>query len=206
MMESSIIVQVPISISYPALEGVLKKKMVGQPVPKPEPGVQTPPYGQILDIGISGSSTGAYDVILRIKLRILRTVLKRDQVDLYVFATLGYDNATQQLFVRKFKMNSRTSSGFYNAALEMLINNAAYNQIIKKARVNLSQIISEELNKANSRLEEGLELKGVKVLGAVQGVRVQDIIPQQDKVSLSFELQGNLELEIDDLISLMPAE
>ena len=180
--------------------------MVGKPVPKPEEGVQTPPYGQILDIGISGSSTGAYDVILRIKLRILRTVLKRDQVDLYVFATLGYDNATQQLFVRKFKMNSRTSSGFYNTALEVLVNNAAYNQIIKKARVNLSEIVSEELHKVNSKLEEGLELKGVKVMGVVQGVRVQDIMPQQDQVTLSFELQGNMEVDIFDLLSLMPAE
>lgn len=205
-MENAIKIHLPVSVSYQALEGVLKKKMVGDFIPRPEEEVNTPPYAQILDVGIAGSSTGDYDIILRIKLKILRTVLKRDQVDLYVLATLGYDNAAQQLFVRKFSMDAKTSSGFYNKALEVLVNKVAYNQIVKKTRVSIGEIISAELIKANSMLEKGLELKGIKLMGAVQEVRIQDITPQPKQVSLLFEIQGDLEVTVFDLLSLMPAE
>ena len=204
-MESPIKIHVPITVSYPALEGVLKKQMIGEYIPRQEEDVNTPPYAKILDVKITGSSAGAHEVVLRIKLNILRTVLKRDEVNLQVQATLGYDNAAQQLFVRKFKLYSITSSGFYNTALEVLANKVAYNQIIAKSRVNLGEVITREVNKANSMLAEGLELKGVKLIGTVKEVYVQDIIPQPDRVSFALALEGSVAASISDLISLMPA-
>jgi hypothetical protein len=203
-MENAIRIQLPISVSYPALEEVLKEKVVGEYIPRPEEGVNEPPYARILDARIEGSSAGDYDVILRIRISILRTVLKRDQVDLLVQASLAYDNETQKLFVRKYKLDSKTSSGFFNSGLEVLANKVAYNQIIKKARFNLGDLISRELNKANGLLESGLELKGIKLLGKVERVRVQNVKAKTDGISLLLELQGNLEVRISDLLSLMP--
>ncbi|MEJ8802252.1 DUF4403 family protein [Pontibacter sp. H249] len=203
MEEESIRIHLPIAISYPALEGVLRKKMVGEFVPKPEEGEETAPYAQILDVGISGSSAGASEVILRVKIRILRTVMKRDQVDLYVLARLGYDNASQELYVEHFNLNSRTSSGFYNTALEVMVNKVAYNQIIRKARINVNDIVEKELLKANNLLNEGMEVKGVRLMGAVSEVRVQDITPQPSKVTLSVEVKGNMEANVLDLSELL---
>lgn len=204
-MENFIRINVPVYISYSALEGVLKKQMIGEYIPKPTEGSDTPPYAQILDIGLAGSSSGASDIFLKVRIRILRTVLKRDQVDLYVLATLGYDNASQHLFVRKFSMESRTSSSFYNTALQVLVNKVAYNQILQKTRVNLQEIISLELIKANGLLEKGLELKGLKLIGEVEEVRVQDITPKQDRLFLNLELQAKMEVAIFDLTELLPA-
>lgn len=203
-MENAIKIQVPISVSYPALEGVLKKKMLGEYIPRQVEGENEPPYAQIMGINMAGAETGDYDIILGLRIKILRTVLKRDQVDLLVYASLGFDNATQQLFVRKFKLDSRTSSGFFDKSLEVMANKVAYHQILKRARVNLQAIISRELKKANGLLTDGLKLKGLKLTGAVGEVRVQDITAQPDKLSLLFELQGNLEADIFDLVSLMP--
>lgn len=203
-MENAIKIQVPISVSYPALEGVLKKKMLGEYIPRQVEGENEPPYAQIMGINMAGADTGDYDIILGLRIKILRTVLKRDQVDLLVYASLGFDNATQQLSVRKFKLDSRTSSGFFDKSLEVMANKVAYHQILKRARVNLQAIISRELKKANGLLTDGLKLKGLKLTGAVEEVRVQDITAQPDKLSLLFELQGNLEADIFDLMSLMP--
>ena len=205
-MENPIRIHVPISISYPALEEVIKKKMVGEFIPpgKPE-GNNEPPYAQILDIKLTGSATGTNEVILGIKLRILRTVLKRDQVGLIVHASLGYDNATQLLYVRKFKVDSKTPSGFYNTSLEVLANRVAYNKILQKTRFKLGDIISKQKGKVNALLEKGKDLKGVKLSGTVEIVRILDIHPQADKVSLSVELQGAMEADIFDLLSLIPA-
>lgn len=203
-MENAIKIQVPVSISYPALEGVLKKKMVGEYIPRPEEGVDEPPYAQILDVSIAGSSGDRWGVLLKVRLRILRTVMKRDHVDLHVHASLGYDNASQLLFLRKFSLDAKTSSSFYNASLEMLANNVGYNQIIKKTRFNVGQIIATELGKANGMLEKGLQIKGLTLTGAIALVRVEDITTHPHRVTLLFQLQGNVEAAVYDLLSLMP--
>jgi hypothetical protein len=204
-MENFVKIQVPISISYAALESVLKKQLVGEFIPKPSESTEASPYAQILDVGLAGSSSGAGDIFLKVKIRILRTILKRDNVDLYVQATPGYDNATQQVFIRKFNMQAQTSSRFYNSSLEVLVNKVAYNQIIQKARVNLQEIIARELKKANSLLEKGLELKGLKLMGAVEDVRVLDITPKPNRMFLKLEAQANVEVDVLDLSDLMPA-
>lgn len=205
-MENPIKIYVPVSVTYQALEGVLKKQMVGEFIPKPEEGEMSSPYAQILDVDLRSDRAGVYDLEIRLSIRILRTVLKRDQADLQVFANIGYDNAAQHLFVQDFRMNSKTSSGFFNTALEVLVNKVAYNQIIRKSSVNLNDIISKELTKINNSLDKGLELKGIKLMGAVKEVRVNDITPLPDKVTLSIEVQGELEAAVYDLITLMPVD
>lgn len=204
-MENFVKIQVPVTISYPALEHVLKQQLVGEYIPKPSEDSNESPYAQILDVGLAGSSSGSGDIILRVRIRILRTILKRDNVDLYVQATPGYDNDTQQVYIRRFNMEAQTSSRFYNSSLEVLVNRVAYNQIIQKARVNVQQIIAGELTKANGMLETGMELKGLKLNGVVEEVRVQDITPKANRMFLNLELQAKVEVDVFDLSELLPA-
>jgi hypothetical protein len=203
-MENPIQLNVPLSVSYSALEGVLQQQLIGTYIPKPEEGTGASHYAQVLGVGIAGTSKGAYNLLLRVQLKILRTVLKRDKVDLYASVALAFDNASQQLYVQQYSMESNTSSGFYNTALEVLVNKVAYNQVVEKARVDLKQIIAAELEKVNNQLEQGLELKGLKLKGAVAAVGVQDVVPKPEGLSLRLQVQGNLEVAVYDLASLLP--
>jgi hypothetical protein len=205
-MEEPVKLYVPISITYSALEDVLRNQFVGGFIPKSGTQTHDSPYAQILDLGISGSSTSNAEVIVNIKIKVLRTVLKRDQVDLYALASVGYDNASQQLYVNQFKLNVRTSSGFYNTALEVLVNKVAYSQILQEARIDLKEIIGEEVTKVNRSLQEGIELKGLKIKGAVSSISVLNVIPEQNKVSCAVEVKGDLQVDILDLLQVMPAK
>ncbi|MFD2247515.1 DUF4403 family protein [Pontibacter ruber] len=202
-MENAIQVNIPLTVSYNALESVLQQQLVGMYIPRPEDGLTANPYAQVLGVGITGSKAGDNIVLLRVQIRILRTVLKRDKVDLYASVAMAYDNATQQVYVQQFSMESATSSGFYNTALEVLVNKVAYNQIIEKARIDLKPIIAAELQKVNTQLEQGMELKGLKLKGAVEAVGVQDIVPKKDGLSLRLQAQGNLEVAVHDLSSFL---
>ncbi len=202
-MEQPIQLDIPLSVSYSALESVLQQQLVGMYIPRPEDNITENPYAQVLSVGITGSKAGDNIVLLRVQIRVLRTVLKRDKVDLYASAALGYDNATQQLYVQQFSMESATSSGFYNTALEVLVNKVAYHQIIEKARINLKAMIAAEVQKVNTQLEQGMELKGLKLKGAVEAVTVQDIVPKKENLSLRLQVQGNLEVAVHDLSSLL---
>jgi hypothetical protein len=203
-MENAIQLNIPLTISYSAFETVLQQQLIGMYIPEPEEGAALNPYAQVLDVGITGSRAGDYNVQLRVQLKILRTVLKRDMVDLYASAALDFDNATQEIYVQHFSMESATSSGFYNTALQVLVNKVAYNQIIEKARIDLKPIIAAELEKVNAQLAKGLELKGLKLKGGVATVTVQDVDPKPDGLSLRLQAQGNLEVAIYDLASLLP--
>ncbi|MBC5992581.1 DUF4403 family protein [Pontibacter cellulosilyticus] len=205
-MDNAIRIQLPVSVTYHAIEEVLKKQLIGEFIPKPEAGTDEAPYAQLLDVGIVKSSAIANEVVLAIKIKILRTMLKRDQVELFVQATLDYDQANEQLYVQQFNLQSRTSSGLYNTALEVLANKVAYNQILKKARIDLREIISKELGKANSTLDEGLVLKGIKLKGTVETVRIHEVNLLPNRLLLLLEVQGNLEADIHDLLSLLPAQ
>lgn len=203
-MESPVQLNVPLSVSYAALEGVLQQQLVGMYIPQPEEGTAANPYAQVLAVGIAGSSAGPCNLLLRVQLKILRTMLKRDKVDLYASVALAYDNASGQLHVQQFSMESHTSSGFYNTALQVLVNKVAYHQILEKARIDLKAFIAAEMEKLNSQLAQGLELKGLKLKGAVDAVTVQDIVPKHDGLSLRMQVQGNLEVAVHDLASLLP--
>lgn len=205
-MENAIRIQLPVSVTYTALEGLLQKKLTGEYIPKPEEGSLEPPYAKILDVAVSRSENSQFDLALRLKINILRTVLKREQVDLLALAVLDFDNESQQLYVPKFRLESLTGSRFYNGSLEVLANKVAYSQIIKKARVNIGDIIAKELKKANELLEKRPEIKGLKVKGAVEKVMIHDISAQENGISLLIEAEANIEAEIFDLLSLMPPE
>ncbi|WP_017731354.1 DUF4403 family protein [Nafulsella turpanensis] len=205
-MENAIRIQLPLSISYLALEGAVRKQLTGEYIPKPEEGANEPPYAQILEVGLSGPDIGTYNITLRARIKILRTVLKREQVDLLVQARLDYDNTRQQLFVSKFRLDSRTPSSFYNTSLELLANKVAYSQILKKARINVGEILLKQKNRVNGLLVEGLALKGLQIKGNVELVAVQDVTLLPGQVSLKVEVQGKLEAEVLDLSSLLPGQ
>lgn len=202
-MENFVKIHVPVTIAYSAIETVLKQQLVGTYIPKQTEGAN--PYAQIQYAGIAGSSGGSGEIILKVRIRILRTILKRDNVDLYVRAMLGYDNATQQVYIQRFGMEAQTTSRFYNSSLEVLVNKVAYSQIIQKARVNLGDMIAAELKKANGMLAEGLDVKGLKLTGGVDEVRVQNIIPKANRIYLELEVQARLEADVLDLSEVLPA-
>lgn len=196
-------VHVPVTVSYPALEAAARKKMLGQSLP-PADGRGEDPYARVLDLRLAPSTSPGYELIVKLKLDILRTFFKREGVDLLVLVGLGYDNDRQLLFVRSYKVDARTQSRIYNASLEVLANKAGYDQILKKTRFKVGDIIAREVQKINDKLAPGLGIKGLVLNGALHQLKVYDISAQQEGMRFSVGLEGNLVAEVHDLLSLMP--
>lgn len=203
-MDQNIAIKVPINISYAALEGAVKKKMEGEYISTKEGAGEETRHAHIQQVAVAPSQKPGYHLVIDLKLSILRTLLKREGVDLRVQAALGYDNERQLLFLTRYHIDARTSSSFYNGSLEVLANSVAQGQILKKARLDLRAIITRELAKVNAMLEQGKEMKGIVLTGQVDSVRVQDITPQAEGVSLLVIMYGQLAAEIRDLSGLMP--
>lgn len=203
-MENNIAIKVPITIAYAALEGAARKKMEGEYISTKDGAGEETRHAQVHSLAIAPSQQPGYHLVIDLKLSVLRTLLKRDGVDLRVQAALGYDNERQLLFLSRYKVDARTSSSFYNGSLEVLANSVAQSQILKKARLDLRALISRELAKVNSMLEQGKEMKGIVLRGQVDSVQVQDITPQPEGVSLLLVMYGQVAAEVRDLEGLMP--
>lgn len=203
-MENTISINLPVFISYPALEAAVKKKMAGEFIKTREHTGEEVRQAQILNIAIGYSSHPAYDLVINLRISILRTLLRREAVDLQVLASLAYDNEQQLLYVSKYTVDARTQSSFYNGSLELLANNVGYGQIIKKARVSVREILAREQLKVNGLLAEGLKLKGLTLTGSVGEVMIQNLYAQPEQLSLILIVKANVEAAITDLISLMP--
>ena len=204
MENHNIKINVPITIPYTTLERAARAKMVGEYITVKEDTGEDVRYARIVGISIFGSRTRPYDITVAIRVNVLRTLLKRDNVDLYVQAALGYDNEREQLFLSKYHLDVRTQSSLYNAGLEVLANTVASNKIMGKSKVNLRQKIDKELQKVNGLLESGLEMKGVRLTGAVDQVSVQDLLIHHDRVTLQLMVSGNVAVEVLDVTSLVP--
>jgi hypothetical protein len=199
-------IRVPVSIPYTSLEEALRLKMVGEYISAKDDSGEEVKYAQILGVSLFNSSLKSYDITVALRLKVLRTLFKRDSVDIYVHAAVGYDNSRQQLFLSRYNMDVRTQSSFYNTGLEVLANTIASNKILDKSRFDVGGKIAEQVAKINGQLETGLEVKGLRLKGAVAGVNVQDIQLQETSITLLVIVSADVEVEVLDLLSLIPAD
>jgi hypothetical protein len=193
----------PITLTYPALEAAARKKMLGEALP-PASSRGEEPYARLVDLRMAPSSSPGWELIVKLKLDILRTFFKREGVDLLVLVALGYDNGRQLLYVRDYKVDARTGSRIYNTSLEVLANKAGYDKILKKTRFAIGDIIARELHKINDKLAAGMALKGLVVSGSLELLRVEDMEARPEGLQLNLRLQGQLQAQVLDLLSLMP--
>lgn len=199
-------IRVPIQVPYTSLEQAMRLKMVGEYISAKDDSGEEVKYAQILGVSLFNSSLKNYDITLALRLKVLRTLFKKDSVDIYVHAAMGYDNSRQQLFLSRYNMDVRTQSSFYNTGLEVLANTIASNKIMGKSRVDLGAKIGEQVGKINGMLETGMEVKGLKLTGAVASVAVQDILLQENSLSLEVMLGADVAVEVTDLTSLIPPD
>ncbi|AHM62280.1 hypothetical protein D770_20155 [Flammeovirgaceae bacterium 311] len=197
-------IRVPISVPYASLEEAIRLKMVGEYISAKDDSGAEVKYAQILGVSLFNSSLKNYDLTLALRLKVLRTLFKKDSVDIYVHAAMGYDNSRQELFLSRYNMDVRTQSSFYNTGLEVLANTIANSKIMGKSRVNLGAKIGEQVRKINSQLETGLDVKGLKLTGTVASVEVQNIMLQEASLSLVVIVSADVEVQVIDLTSLLP--
>ncbi|WP_224997817.1 DUF4403 family protein [Cesiribacter sp. SM1] len=206
MDHHNINIRIPVRISYASLEEALRLKLVGEYISAKDDSGEEVKYAQVLGVSLFNSNVKSYDITVALRLKVLRTLFKRDSVDIYVHAAMGYDNGRQQLFLSRYNLDVRTSSSFYNAGLEVLANTIASNKILGKTRLDLGAKITEQVQKVNGQLETGLEVKGLRLTGAVSTVNVQDLMLQASGVSLQLIVSADVDVEVVDLLSLIPAD
>lgn len=191
--------QVPVKISYEALEGFLRKKLVGEHISTEENG-ETTKYATILDVDLARSLRQGYDLAVDVKFKTLTTLFKNKEGSILVDAALDFDPNLQQLSVKDYTFDVESNSWLFSNSLETLVGTFFRDKIKKKMNFDFKPLIQEQLVEINNKLETAIApAEGITISGFVSGFRVVQLLPGERVLLAIVELEGSGLVEVEKI-------
>ncbi|MCY2685891.1 DUF4403 family protein [Salinimicrobium sp. TH3] len=196
----NVILRLPVKINYKVLEIYLQKKLLGKVLSKGKANGQTADHARIQKINLERSHLEDFDLAVHVQLRLLTTFFKNREISAVAHLSLGFQEAEQELLIRRFKVESENNGWVINNLVEMLINNFLYSRLKEKMKFDIRPIVSKKLEKLNEKLTGALQVtEGVNITGKINEFKVQDIIPGQRTLLVSVQVLGNNVLNINSI-------
>ena len=195
-MESDTIhLTLPIKISYEVMRQLMDSKLIGKEI-----GTSKRKQGRITGTSLKGSFLPEYDVVLGLKMRIIRKTLVTKEVELFIHVSLTYEPDTGILSVSTFKIDAKSKNFLLAKALEILANRIYYRKVLAKASFNLIELISPQIGRLNDRIEPGMPIsEGMMLYGNMEDITITKIEPRSDHVLIYALFKGALGLDIQKI-------
>lgn len=195
MESDTISLTLPIKIPYEVLQQLTDRKLIGMEI-----GTGKRKQGRILGTSLQASPLPAYDVVLGLKMRIIRKILVVKEVALLIHISLAYDPDRGRLSVGTFKIDSKSKNFLLNKTLEILANRIYYRKVLDKATYNLHELIAPYLIGLNERLVPGLSFSpGLILHGAMENITLTRIEAFADHVLVHALFEGAAEVTVQKI-------
>ena len=182
--------QIPVKVTYKALETLLREKLVGEDITTENNGEVTK-YATILDLDLARSLQQGYDLAVDVKFRTLTTLFRNKEGSILLDAALDFDPAAQKLSVKDYKFEVESSSWLLDNSLETLAGSFFREKIKKKMNFDFKPLIAEKLGDINNKLETAIEpAEGISIEGFVSNFRVLRLLPGEKVMLAIVELEG----------------
>ncbi len=196
----NIIVNLPVNITYSAIENMLREKLVGEIIKTEDDNGKISRYAQILDISIDSSEETEYDLVLDVKFQTLTSVFKNKEGRILLYLTIQFEEANQEINVRDFKLKGNTSSWLMNNSLEAMANTLLRGKLMKKMQFNFMPLIEKKIIELNGKMEEPYEVhKGIKLFGRIENFSVKKILPKPVNVLVFVNVSANAVVDVEEI-------
>ena len=174
---------------------LMDSKLIGKEI-----GTGKRKQGRITGTSLKGSFLPEYDVVLGLKMRIIRKILVTKEVELFIHVSLTYEPDTGILSVSTFKIDAKSKNFLLAKALEILANRIYYRRVLDKARFNLIELIGSHIRRLNDRIEPGMPIsEGMMLYGNMADITITKIEPRSDYVLVHALFKGALGLDIQKI-------
>lgn len=195
MESENVNLTLPIKIPYEVLQQLTDRKLIGMEI-----GTGKRKQGRILGTSLEVSPLSEYDVVLGLKMRIIRKILIAKEVKLFIHVSLAYDPDLGRLSVSTFKIDSKSKNFLLDKALELLANRIYYRKVIAKATYNLNELIGPYLTGLNERLRPGISFsQGMILQGTMENITITRIESLTDHVLVHTLFKGAAEVAIQKI-------
>jgi len=197
---NNITAKLPLVISYEALEGVLKNKLIGEHIEKDKDNGKTIKYAEILDVSLSKSKALNFDIEISFKLKSLMFLFKNSTFGLQVDVSLRLDEKRQFIKVDNFEIDSKGLNKVTDSILESVVNRFMYKKLKNKLQLDLVPKLEKQLKSINDELANRLQAKdGVHISGKMENLRLLDLKAKENFLWILISLNGWGVIEIDSI-------
>lgn len=198
ILDSAVQINLPLNISYTAINSILSKQLKGKILRGGKNNNKR--YAKIRSVTVKGSKEPDYDLIVGLNCDVLRTLFRRNDLNVFLHVKFNYDEEKGSLEVKKYQVDSKTRSALFNTALESLANHIAYRKVIQKLHLDVHKKIEGASEKINTPLKNGIEIHdGITLKGRLDKVSLSGLQAQPDRLSILFTLSAFSHININKL-------
>lgn len=199
-LEDDLRFQIPVKISYSALQGFLREQLVGEHISTTAENGEETRYAVIQDVNLAKSHEAGYDLAVDVKFKTLTTFFRNKEGSILLDASLQFDQGTQKLSVKDYKFDVDSSSWLLNNSLETLVGTFFREKIKKKMNFDFRPLIEEQLGNINQILENSIAPKeGITLSGFITSFRLLQLLPGEKVLLAIVEVQGRMLVEVEEI-------
>ena len=199
-LQDDIRFQIPVKISYTALEGFLRQQLVGEHISTTGENGEETKYATFLDVDLAKSHVEGYDLAVDVKFKTLTTFFRNKEGSILLDVSLHFEPGSQKLSVKDYKFDVESSSWLLNNSLETLAGTFFRDKIKKRMNFDFRPLIAEQLGNINKKLESSIEpAEGVSLSGFVTDFRILQLLPGEKVLLAIVEVQGRMLVEVNKI-------
>ncbi|MDT7827765.1 DUF4403 family protein [Pricia sp. S334] len=182
----------PIKIPYEILQQLTDKNLIGIEI-----GTDERKHGRILGTSLGASLLPDYDVVLGLKMQVLRKYLGTKEVAVFIQVALAYDADSGELSADTFKIASKSKSFLLDKTLQILANRIYYRKVLNRATYNLNELIDPHLHRLNKKLRAGIPVvQGIHLQGRMDKITIPQISVLTDHILVHVHFNGGIEVNV----------
>jgi len=198
--QNDIRVNLPVNISYNAINDFLKKNVIGKLIRDEKESGEVTTYAEILDISIEQSPDEKFDIVADVEFRMLTQLLRNKIGRVWLHVDLEFDEPAQEVWVSDFKLDGNTNSWLMNNSLELMANNIMQSSLKNKMKYNFKANIEKHIQDLNSKMGDPYSVSGgINLYGRIEKLKIYRIIPKQDKFLVLAKIAANAVVDVDKI-------
>ncbi len=195
MESENVNLTLPLKIPYEVLQQLTDSTLIGMEI-----GTGERKHGRILGTSLGASLLPEYDVVLGLKMRILRKILVTKEVEVFIHVSLAYDPDLGEISADTFKIASKSKNFLLDKTLQKLANRIYYRKVLDKATYNLNTLIDPHLLTINEKLASGISVVQTLILqGNMEKITISQIDILTDHVLVPVFFEGAMQVTIQKI-------
>ncbi|WP_373055690.1 DUF4403 family protein [Zunongwangia sp. H14] len=196
----NIILQLPLRINYGVLEDIIRDRAIGEKLGTIDEKGETTNYAEILDISFGESLKENFDFAINLKFKTLTRLFKNKVGKLEIDLAIHFAEATQEVFIRDYKLEGDTTNWLMNNFIEKMVNKVLYGKLKKKMNFNLRPVISKQLEEINQKFGNGISPKeGIVLEGKIDSAKIDRLEPSNSFLLVQVSLKAEAAVAVEHL-------
>ncbi len=198
--ENNVLITLPVNLAFAAIDGYLKENYTGKIIKEEKENGKVSEYAEIIAMSLDRSEEEEYDIAVDVAFKNLTSLFRNKTGRILLHLSLNFNQAEQEIFVDSFKLKGNSGNWLMDKSMQAVANTFLHKKIKDKMVFNFREIIAEQLEDINKKLEDPYEVKeGINLYGNLKDFSIQTIIPKIRHFYVLLHIEADAVMDIDKI-------